>query len=86
MRIMSIETPPRTAWTWPSSEVPVPKGTTATPAAAHSLTMAATSSVVSGKHTAAGGSAGCQLSSLPWAWQTAWETLTRSPKSALKSS
>ena len=31
MRLMSTETPPRGALTWPSSDVPTPKGMTGTP-------------------------------------------------------
>ena len=48
MSDVSTETPPNGAFTWPSSDVPVPKGTIGTPCAAQSFTISATSSVVCG--------------------------------------
>ena len=36
---MSTQTPPCSAWTWPSSEVPAPKGTSGAPWRAHTPTM-----------------------------------------------
>ena len=47
--------PPWIAATWPSSEVPVPKGTTGAPCWAASRMMAATSAVDWAKATASGG-------------------------------
>ena len=57
--------PPRTAPTWPSSEVPAPKGITGTPAAAQTPTACATSSVDSAKKTASGGAGAWYDSSRP---------------------
>jgi hypothetical protein len=58
MRDRSIEIPPFKAATCPSSEVPVPKGITGQRWRAHSLTISATSSVLSTKATASGGALG----------------------------
>ena len=52
---MSRVTPPSSAQTLPSTEVPTPKGIIGTPWAAQMRTIPATSSVVSGKATASGG-------------------------------
>ena len=43
IRLVSTETPPNGALTWPSSDVPVPNGMIGTPWAAHSLTISDTS-------------------------------------------
>ncbi len=53
--VTSIEMPPCSAATWPSSEVPVPNGIMGTPWPAQILTIAATSSVDCAKATASGG-------------------------------
>ena len=45
---MSTQTPPCSAWTWPSSEVPAPNGTSGAPWRAHTPTMPAASSVLAG--------------------------------------
>ncbi len=50
----SIVMPPRMALTWPSSDVPAPNGMTGSRCTALIFTMAATSSVVRGKHTMSG--------------------------------
>ncbi|MGY3109862.1 hypothetical protein ACVWW7_006489 [Bradyrhizobium sp. LM6.9] len=55
MRAKSKQTPPATAAALPSSEVPAPNGTMGIFAPAHSLTISATSCVVSGKTTMSGG-------------------------------
>ena len=52
----SMQTPPSTAPTWPSSDVPVPNGTTGTLREAQILTTATTSSVERANTTASGGS------------------------------
>jgi hypothetical protein len=57
IRTWSKLTPPATAAALPSSEVPAPNGTIGMFAPAQSLTMSATSCVVSGKTTISGGSA-----------------------------
>ena len=54
MRLMSTDTPPWGALTWPSSEEPTPKGIMGTSLAAQMRTISTTSSVVSGNTTASG--------------------------------
>ena len=71
MRPRSIETPPRTAWTCPSIEVPAPKGMTGVRWRAQARTAKATSSVDSAKTTPSGGTGGWCESSLPWWARTA---------------
>ena len=60
MRERSIEIPPSTALTCPSSDEPAPKGTTGAPARAAARRIALTSSVDSGYTTTSGTPAGCQ--------------------------
>ena len=57
IRVTSMETPPCSAWTCPSSEVPVPNGIMGQRCFAHRRTIRATSSVLSGKTTMSGGAA-----------------------------
>ena len=54
MRVRSMLTPPRTALTWPSIELPMPNGIIGTRCSAQAATTAATSSVDSGNTTASG--------------------------------
>ena len=63
MREKSMHTPPYSAATWPSSDVPTPNAITGTRAARHSRTIAATSSFVSGNTTTSGSA----LSAMPFA-------------------
>ena len=58
MRVRSMVKPPFRAATWPSSEVPVPKGMTGILYSAQILTASATSSVDSAKNTPSGGTTG----------------------------
>ena len=57
MRDTSMQMPPCRAAVWPSSEVPVPKGTTASLWRAQIFTTAAASAVDSTNATASGGTA-----------------------------
>ena len=79
--VRSMQTPPCTAATWASSEVPAPKGTTGTRCAAHVRTMALTSSVDRGKHTASGGHVSWFDSPWPCWSRTAAAVESRSPTS-----
>ena len=79
-------TPPWSAATWPSSEVPVPKGMTGVRCAAHILTMLATSSPDTGNATASGGYGLWKDSSRPCAARTSGAIDKRSPNSAHSSS
>ena len=65
MRDRSMHTPPCTAITWPSTEVPTPNGIIGTRWAAQARTMATTSSVLSGNATASGGVTGYDEMSMP---------------------
>ena len=80
MRERSSETPPKGALTWPSSEVPVPKGITGTRAAAQSLTTSATSAVFSANTTASGGWQLIQVSVLACCSRSARPVEKRLPK------
>jgi hypothetical protein len=82
MRVTSIETPPLMAFTWPSSELPMPNGTTGIRSSAHSFTIADTSAVVVGKTTKSGSPGACHDS--PWLWcsRTASDVEMRSPRIA----
>ena len=64
IRERSTQTPPYSAATWPSSDVPTPKAITGTRAACASRTIAATSSVVCGNTTTSGSAASARPS--PW--------------------
>ena len=81
----SMETPPNGALTWPSSEVPTPKGMIGTSWAAQMRTICCTSSVLCGKTTASGGWLGIQVSVLPCCSRTASEVTRRLPKAAVSS-
>ena len=59
MRVRSMDTPPRTALTWPSIELPMPNGIIGTRCSAQARTTAATSSVESGNTTASGFAGAC---------------------------
>ena len=72
MRERSSEMPPKGALTWPSSEVPVPKGMTGTRASAQSLTTSTTSASSRRKTTASGGSRLIQVSVLACCSRSAW--------------
>ena len=65
MPLTSMQTPPFSAATWPSSEVPVPKAMTGTPCAAQAATASLTSAVLRANTTASGGQAAKCDSSLP---------------------
>ena len=56
--VRSTQTPPASAFTWPSSDVPAPNGTSGTPCARQAFTIATTSSVERGQTTTSGGAAG----------------------------
>ncbi len=81
----SIETPPCGALTWPSSEVPVPKGMTGTLCFAQMRTTCCTSAVDCGNTTASGGWFGIQVSVWPCCSRTACEVTSRLPKAAARS-
>src|ERR1700722_17683457 len=78
----SSDIPPRGALTWPSNEVPAPKGMTGTRSAAHSRTTCCTSSVFCGNTTASGGWLAIQV--VVWACcsRTAWDVTIRLPNCA----
>ena len=86
IRVKSIVIPPRTALTWPSSELPMPKGITGTRSREQAATMAATSVVVSGNATASGGDGSCHDSPCEWWSRTAREVVMRSSSRGRSSS
>src|SRR3954462_8130997 len=86
IRLTSRLTPPYGALTCPSSEVPPPKGMIGVLCRAHALTIAATSSVDSAKHTASGATAAWYDSPTPCWSRTACEVENHWPSIALNSS
>src|SRR5688572_9034865 len=85
IRDRSIETPPLTALTCPSSDDPAPNAITAAPWRAAALTMALTSSVVSGKTTTSGAPGACHDSLWLWCSSCVAFVLQRSPSSCWSS-
>src|SRR4051794_2824499 len=79
---VSTLTPPCSAATWPSSEVPAPNGTIGAPCARQALTTAAASSVSRGSTTTSGSAGGCQDSSVPCRRRTSAPVRTRPASSA----
>src|SRR5262249_16668289 len=69
----SMQTPPRGALTWPSSDVPVPKAITGTRSRAQMRTMSCTSAVLCGNTTASGGWFSIQVVVLACCSRTACE-------------
>src|SRR4051812_4202765 len=82
MRVMSTDTPPLSAATWPSSEVPAPKGTIGAPCSAQTRTTRAASSTSSGKTTRSGDDGRWNDSSRPCCARTSAPDTTRSGASA----
>ncbi len=82
MRVQSSETPPCSALTWPSSEVPAPKGTIGASWAAQMRTASITSSRLSANTTASGGAFSSQVSVWPCCRRTASEVTRPLPKRA----
>ena len=85
IREQSSETPPCGALTWPSSDVPTPKGTIGASCLAQSFTRSITSSLVSANTTASGGWFSSQVSVCPCALRIASEAVKRLPKRAARS-
>src|SRR5690606_21501231 len=81
IRDRSTVTPPWVARACPSTDVPVPHGITGTPAFPQALTIAATSSAVSGQTTASGGGARWKLSEAAWCPRSAAARDRREPSS-----
>src|SRR6266545_1782947 len=79
----SIDTPPKGALMWPSSEVPAPNAITGMQWAAQMRTASCTSSVVCGNTTASGGSFAIQVVVLACCSRTACEVTTRLPNFAV---
>ena len=79
--VRSSETPPATAATWPSSEVPAPNATTGTRCSAQTSTTRPTSSVERAKATASGGCTGWCASPRPCCSRSAAAVVNRSPRS-----
>src|SRR3954469_24322218 len=84
--LMSTQTPPWSAATWPSRLVPAPKGTIGVPCSRRTLTTGAASSVEHGYTTKSGAAGACQPSSLPWRRSSSAPVVTRSAASAALSS
>src|SRR5215475_11432624 len=80
----SMEMPPRGALIWPSSEVPVPNGTTGTRRAAQMRTISCTSAVACGNTTASGGWFSIHVVVLPCCSRTACEVTSRLPNFAAR--
>src|SRR5277367_2836072 len=77
-----MQTPPCSALTWPSNEVPTPKGTIGASCAAQMRTVSMTSSLVSANTTASGGATASQVKVWPCCIRTASDVTSRLPKRA----
>ena len=86
MRLMSTDTPPRSAATWPSSDVPAPNGTIAAPCSAQTrTTRGGLLDVDAGRRRGPGGAGAWNDSSVPCWRRTSSPFRTRSGASAAAS-